>query len=136
MRQGKLLASRLLPWARSGHLTVPRTGDYALAPTERGAIDNLRLVETDVPPPDEGYVQVRVEAAAGAALPDVVGLTLREAIRRLSQVGVRSEVVGSGIVVAQMPPAGARVDGSSVCQLRCQPSTAVHPAGERGRRGD
>ncbi len=63
LRQGKLLASRLLPWARSGHLTVPRATDYVLAPTERGAIDNLRLTETDVPPPDEGYVQVRVEAA-------------------------------------------------------------------------
>lgn len=63
LRQGKLLASRLLPWARSGHLTVPRSTDYVLAPTERGAIDNLRLTETDVPPPDEGYVQVRVEAA-------------------------------------------------------------------------
>ena len=63
VRQGKLLASRLLPWARSGHLTVPRGGDYVLAPTERGAIDNLRLTEKDVAPPDEGYVQVRVEAA-------------------------------------------------------------------------
>ncbi len=63
LRQGKLLASRLLPWARSGHLTVPRGGDYVLAPTERGAIDNLRLTETDVSPPDDGYVQVRVEAA-------------------------------------------------------------------------
>jgi NADPH:quinone reductase-like Zn-dependent oxidoreductase/acyl carrier protein len=63
VRQGKLLASRLLPWARSGHLTVPRGGDYVLAPTERGAIDNLRIVEKDVPAPDEGYVQVRVEAA-------------------------------------------------------------------------
>ncbi len=63
VRQGKLLASRLLPWARSGHLAVPRTADFALAPTERGAIDNLRLTETEVPPPDEGYVQVRVEAA-------------------------------------------------------------------------
>ncbi|MDT5098117.1 MAG: hypothetical protein QOC76_1854 [Mycobacterium sp.] len=63
LRQGKLLASRLLPWARSGHLTVPRSTDYVLAPTERGAIDNLRLTETDVPTPDEGYVQVRVDAA-------------------------------------------------------------------------
>ena len=63
LRQGKLLASRLLPWARSGHLTVPRGTDFVLAPTERGAIDNLRLTETDVPPPDEGYVQVRVEAS-------------------------------------------------------------------------
>ena len=63
LRQGKLLASRLLPWARSGHLTVPRGTDFVLAPTERCAIDNLRLTETDVPAPDEGYVQVRVEAS-------------------------------------------------------------------------
>lgn len=63
VRQGKLLASRLLPWARSGHLAVPRAGDYVLAPTERGAIDNLRLTEVDVAPPGEGYVQVRVEAS-------------------------------------------------------------------------
>ena len=32
-------------------------------PPERGAIDNLRITEKEVPPPDEGYVQVRVEAA-------------------------------------------------------------------------
>ncbi|HEV7583255.1 MAG TPA: SDR family NAD(P)-dependent oxidoreductase [Mycobacterium sp.] len=63
LRQGKLLASRLLPWARSGNLAVPRGTDYVLAPTERGAIDNLRITEKEVPPPDEGYVQVRVEAA-------------------------------------------------------------------------
>ncbi|HZC90109.1 MAG TPA: SDR family NAD(P)-dependent oxidoreductase, partial [Mycobacterium sp.] len=63
LRQGKFLASRLLPWARSGNLAVPRGTDYVLAPTERGAIDNLRITEKEVPPPDEGYVQVRVEAA-------------------------------------------------------------------------
>ncbi len=63
LRQGKFLASRLLQWSRSGHLALPRATDYALAPTERGAIDNLRLTEAEVPPPDDGYVQVRVEAA-------------------------------------------------------------------------
>ena len=63
LRQGKFLASRLVPWARSGHLAVPRAGDYVLAPTERGAIDNLRLAETEVPSPVAGQVQIRVEAA-------------------------------------------------------------------------
>jgi acyl transferase domain-containing protein len=63
LRQGKFLASRLVPWARSGHLAVPRSTDYVLAPTERGAIDNLRLAETDVSSPSAGQVQVRVEAA-------------------------------------------------------------------------
>jgi acyl transferase domain-containing protein/acyl carrier protein len=63
LRQGKLLAARLQPWARSGQLAVPRSTDYVLAPTERGAIDNLRLTETEVTRPSATQVQVRVEAA-------------------------------------------------------------------------
>ncbi|OBI99922.1 polyketide synthase [Mycobacterium alsense] len=63
LRQGKYWVPRLVPWARGGHLPVPRTGDYFLAPTERGAIDNLRLNETVVPSPGAGEVQIRVEAA-------------------------------------------------------------------------
>ena len=62
-RQGKFLVPRLLHWARSGHLPMPRSDDYVLAPTERGAIDNLRLTETVVAPPAGNEVQVRVEAA-------------------------------------------------------------------------
>ncbi|ORB12047.1 type I polyketide synthase [Mycobacterium noviomagense] len=74
LRQGKFLASRLLPSARSGHLAVPRGTDYVLAPTERGAIDNLRLIEKEASPPDDGCVQVRVEAG---------GLNFREVLNVL-----------------------------------------------------
>ena len=74
LRQGKFLASRLLPWSRGGHLEVPRATDYVLAPTERGAIDNLRLAEAEVAPPTEGLVQVRVEAG---------GLNFREVLNVL-----------------------------------------------------
>ncbi|MBU3749889.1 MAG: SDR family NAD(P)-dependent oxidoreductase, partial [Mycobacterium sp.] len=63
VRQGKFLVSRLLHWARSGHLPMPRTDDYVLAPTERGAIDNLRLSEAEVARPAANEVQIRVEAA-------------------------------------------------------------------------
>lgn len=42
---------------------MPRTDDYVLAPTERGAIDNLRLTEAEVGPPTAHEVQVRMEAA-------------------------------------------------------------------------
>ncbi|WP_343574527.1 type I polyketide synthase [Mycobacterium sp.] len=63
LRQGKYLVPRLLPWSRDGHLPIPGAGDYLLEPTERGAIDNLRLIETQVPPPSAGQVQIRVEAA-------------------------------------------------------------------------
>ena len=63
VRQGKFLVSRLQPWSRSGHLPMPRSDDYVLAPTERGAIDNLRLTEKEVTPPKANEVQVRIEAA-------------------------------------------------------------------------
>ena len=63
VRQGKFLVPRLLHWARSGQLAMPRTDDYVLAPTERGAIDNLRLTEAEVGPPAAHEVQVRMEAA-------------------------------------------------------------------------
>ena len=63
LRQGKFLVPRLLHWVRSGQLPMPRSDDYVLAPTERGAIDNLRLTEAEVAPPDAHEVQVRVEAA-------------------------------------------------------------------------
>ena len=106
VRQGKLLASRLLPWARSGHLTVPRGSDYVLAPTERGAIDNLRITETEVPPPDEGYVQVRVEAA---------GLNFRDVLNVLGLYPGDPGPIGGDFagVVTQL---GADVTGLEVGQ--------------------
>ncbi|ORA20357.1 type I polyketide synthase [Mycobacterium arosiense] len=106
VRQGKLLASRLLPWARSGHLTVPRAGDYVLAPTERGAIDNLRLTEVDVAPPGEGYVQVRVEAA---------GLNFRDVLNVLGLYPGDPGPIGGDFagVVTQL---GAGVTGLEVGQ--------------------
>lgn len=63
VRQGRFLVSRLLHWARTGHLPMPRSDDFALAPTERGAIDNLRLTEIEVSAPKPHEVQVRIEAA-------------------------------------------------------------------------
>jgi acyl transferase domain-containing protein/D-arabinose 1-dehydrogenase-like Zn-dependent alcohol dehydrogenase len=73
LRQGKLLVPRILPWERSGFLAVPRTSDYVLAPTERGAIDNLRVTEMEPAPPTVGQVQVRVEAA-GVNFRDVLNV--------------------------------------------------------------
>ncbi len=73
LRQGKYLVPRVLRWAASGYLAVPRGTGYALAPTERGAIDNLRLTEAHVPPPGPGEVQVGV-AAAGLNFRDVLNV--------------------------------------------------------------
>jgi acyl transferase domain-containing protein/D-arabinose 1-dehydrogenase-like Zn-dependent alcohol dehydrogenase/acyl carrier protein len=106
LRQGKYLVPRLVPWARSGHLAVPRAADYVLAPTERGAIDNLRLTETQAPPPDAGQVQIRVEAA---------GLNFRDVLNVLGLYPGDAGLIGgdlSGIVTEL----GAGVTGFEVGQ--------------------
>jgi acyl transferase domain-containing protein/acyl carrier protein len=106
LRQGKFLASRLLPWSRSGHLAVPRTADYVLAPTERGAIDNLRLAETEVLPPGPGEVQIRVEAA---------GLNFRDVLNVLGLYPGDPGLIGGDFsgVVAEL---GSEVTGLEVGQ--------------------
>lgn len=106
LRQGKFLVSRLMPWSRSGLLAVPRATDYVLAPTERGAIDNLRLAETEVPPPDGGQVQIRVEAA---------GLNFRDVLNVLGLYPGDPGLIGgdfSGIVTE----VGSDVTGFEVGQ--------------------
>ncbi len=107
LRQGKHLVPRLLPWARSGHLTVPRSTDYFLAPTERGAIDNLRLNEMHVPPPDAGQVQIRVEAA---------GLNFRDVLNVLGLYPGDPGQIGGGDLSGIVTELGAGVTGFEVGQ--------------------
>ncbi|ORV36772.1 type I polyketide synthase [Mycobacterium conspicuum] len=107
VRQGKCLAPRLLPWSRSGNLAIPRSTDYILEPTERGAIDNLRLVETLVPPPSAGQVQIRVDAA---------GLNFRDVLNVLGLYPGDPGRVGGGDLAGIVTEVGAGVTGFEVGQ--------------------
>ncbi|MCV7348957.1 SDR family NAD(P)-dependent oxidoreductase [Mycobacterium parmense] len=107
LRQGKYLVPRLLPWGRSGHLAVPRSADYVLAPTERGAIDNLRLFETQVPAPAAGEVQIRVEAA---------GLNFRDVLNVLGLYPGDPGQIGGGDLAGVVTELGAGVTGLEVGQ--------------------
>ena len=107
LRQGKYLVPRLLPWARSGHLPVPRATDYILDVTERGAIDNLHLVEIDVPPPGAGQVQIRVEAA---------GLNFRDVLNVLGLYPGDPGRIGGGDLSGIVTELGAGVTGFEVGQ--------------------
>jgi beta-lactam-binding protein with PASTA domain len=42
-------------------------------------------------------------------MPDLTGLTLREALSRLGRSGARIRIIGSGIVVTQKPGAGKAI---------------------------
>ena len=134
LRQGKLLVPRVLPWARSGYLAVPRTSDYVLAPTERGAIDNLRVTEMEPAPPAAGQVQVRVEAA---------GVNFRDVLNVLGLYPGDPGPVGgdfAGTVTAAGPdvtefevgPTGLR----RVAGRDGQPGQRARPTARAGARSD
>jgi len=50
-------------------------------------------------------------------VPDLRGLSAREAVRVLTKIGLAARVNGSGIVAAQRPAAGSPVDPGAICEL-------------------
>lgn len=124
LRQGKFLVPRLLPWARGGHLAVPRATDYVLEPTERGAINNLRLAAREVSAPLAGHVQVRVEAA---------GLNFRDVLNVLGLYPGYAGPVGGdicGVVTAVGPgvtefEVGQRVFGATAGSMASRANVPV-----------
>lgn len=72
--------------------------------------------------------------SAGLTLPDLVGLSAREALRTLSSHSVRTLVRGTGFVVRQDPPAGTRLPLARACRIDCAPaplSSDSHRASDR-----
>ena len=66
---------------------------------------------------------VRLPAAqsGGAAVyPNLVGLSARDALRSLGQIGVSARMIGDGLVVQQEPPAGLPVDSAATVTLQLQ----------------
>jgi cell division protein FtsI/penicillin-binding protein 2 len=70
--------------------------------------------------------------SAGLSLPDLVGLPLREALRRLTLRQVEVRIVGRGIVVRQSPAAGTLLRPRSECRLWCEPGVAPAASPEPG----
>jgi membrane peptidoglycan carboxypeptidase len=50
-------------------------------------------------------------------VPDVQGLSAREAMRKLVKVGLAAHLAGDGFVISQDPPAGAPLEAGTVCRL-------------------
>jgi len=82
---------------------VPPAGE----PVERGAVV---LAYLSAP-----------QDSLGRALPDLVGLPVREAMRRLTQRAVPVRISGSGFVTRQEPAPGTRLPLSGPCRLWCSP---------------
>jgi beta-lactam-binding protein with PASTA domain len=50
-------------------------------------------------------------------VPDLHGMSARDAVRTLVKLGMNPRVSGDGFVVSQAPAAGAPIDGDAVCRL-------------------
>jgi cell division protein FtsI (penicillin-binding protein 3) len=105
------------------HLGVPPT----VFPAPPVVVDRRAQA---MPRPGEPVV-VTVDDGGGRAMPDLVGLSAREALRRMARLGVSVKLQGAGVVVAQYPEAGqtVAVGGSSTLMLDRGAGRAVRTAG-------
>jgi cell division protein FtsI (penicillin-binding protein 3) len=71
---------------------------------------------------------VSLVADEAGTLPDLRGMSARDAVRRLVKLGVAARVSGDGTVVSQDPAPGTAINADSVCRLVLQrraPATAT-----------
>ena len=62
-------------------------------------------------------------------MPDLLGMSARDAVRKLLKLGISARVSGDGFVMSQDPAPGAPIDAEGVCRLELQrrlpPATAT-----------
>jgi membrane peptidoglycan carboxypeptidase len=72
-----------------------------------------------------------LEGSKGAhALPDIRGLSAREALRALTRIGLTARLHGDGFVVSQSPAAGTPIEIGASCELwleRARPAAPLDP---------
>jgi cell division protein FtsI (penicillin-binding protein 3) len=61
--------------------------------------------------------------------PDLTGMSARDALRVLAQLGLNVRVQGTGVVVQQYPPAGESIESASTVVLKLDRQSLVHLAG-------
>ena len=68
-------------------------------------------------------------------VPDLTGMSAREALRELARLGLSARMQGGGVVVQQYPPAGAPLEPGATCTLVLNRRPASRPNGASGDQG-
>jgi beta-lactam-binding protein with PASTA domain len=63
-------------------------------------------------------------------VPDLRGLSARDAVRKLVRLGMMARLAGDGFVVSQEPPPGTPLDAEGVCVLILERSPLKRSADE------
>jgi cell division protein FtsI (penicillin-binding protein 3) len=132
----------------------PNTGGYVSAPVFR-RIAEATMQYLGIPPsinPSPPVLVARQDAADAAdqpaeapppvvslvtdeqpgAVPDLIGLSARDAIRRIVKLGMVPHLAGDGIVISQEPEPGTPIEAGAACRLVLKRSTkpVVEVAGQ------
>jgi cell division protein FtsI (penicillin-binding protein 3) len=67
-----------------------------------------------------------------SGLPDLRGMSAREALRELARLGLTARMQGIGVVVDQSPVAGSPLEPGGTCTLVLNRRVALRPAGANG----
>jgi len=96
--------------------------------------DDVPIETTSVADVGQPTVSLVVDGAPGQ-VPDVTGMSARDAIRQLMKGGLNARLSGDGVVASQDPPAGTPLEPGMVCRLvldrsagrRLPPAGSGHP---------
>ena len=72
--------------------------------------------------------------ATGTGVPDLTGLSAREALRELARLGLSVRMQGAGVVVHQDPPAGAPLEPGATCTIILNRRPHPRPHGAIGEQ--
>jgi cell division protein FtsI (penicillin-binding protein 3) len=67
------------------------------------------------------------DPSSSALVPDLRGLSAREALRTLARLGVTARLDGSGVVIDQTPEAGTPLERGTQCVLQLERSPGARP---------
>jgi cell division protein FtsI (penicillin-binding protein 3) len=77
--------------------------------------------------PDPAAIVSFVQDGPPGTIPDLRGMSARDAMRQLVMLGLSGHVTGDGFVVFQEPAAGAAIDEGTVCRLVLELTQPVRP---------
>ncbi len=121
-RRGGAMALTYFGLTPRGTRPAP-VAELAQAPDPAQATyEALRRAEGRPPPVQEVVAAGRV-GEGQVRLPDLTGWTVREAVRRANELGVRPEVVGTGLLWRQTPAPGAVISKGEKLTLVFEPAT-------------
>ncbi len=97
---------------------------------ERRAQSDLAPVATPIVAP----AVMALPANAEAGVPDLTGMSAREALRELARLGLTARMKGAGFVVDQSPAAGSPLEPGATCTLVLNRRPPPRPTGVTGEQ--